>query len=444
MEKKQKTIWIIDHYSSEPKYGGISRQYDFACELGKRGCNVVIIASGFCHFTHKFIVPKDGKVKVSSLASNIHYVYLRTFGYKHNDGVGRACNMFSFMNAVLKYETIIARRYGKPDAVTGCSVHPLTWPAAWWIARKYKVDFIAEVRDFWPRIWIVSGEKKRTDPMVLLFGAIQKWTFKAADKIIYSMYHGDKYIVGELGIDRSKVYLIGQPMDCERFDANSRRIELLPDEICTFAGINPDENTMLSDYRSDGKGDKRPFICSFAGYYMAYEGVYVMLEALRILEKERKLDNIRFIFVGSGQEKEGMKEFVSRNRLHNVLICDRIAKEAVPALISHSDICMAHLEVKGHKEVYQYGVSKNKVNEYLYSGACTLYGFLHKDDEVAASGGGLMFEPYDAEDLADKIESVYNMSPSEREQFGKHGREYIMNTHSVQVLTDKLLEVLLG
>ena len=28
-----KNIWIIDHYSSEPQYGGISRQYDFAMEL---------------------------------------------------------------------------------------------------------------------------------------------------------------------------------------------------------------------------------------------------------------------------------------------------------------------------------------------------------------------------------------------------------------------------
>ena len=30
-----KNIWIIDHYSSEPKYGGIQRQYDFAVELSQ-------------------------------------------------------------------------------------------------------------------------------------------------------------------------------------------------------------------------------------------------------------------------------------------------------------------------------------------------------------------------------------------------------------------------
>lgn len=422
-----KTIWIIDHYSSEPKYGGISRQYDFARELGRRGYNIVVIASGYCHFTHKSIVPEGYAVKVSTLAHNIHYVYLRTFRYEDNGGAGRAANMFSFALQVLKYEKQIAGRYGKPDVVTGCSIHPLAWPVAWWVARKYKVDFVAEVRDFWPRIWVASGEKKKTDPMTLFFAAIQHWTFKHADKIIYSMFHGDKYICGELGVEQDKVYLIGQPLDCKRFDYNSNRTDLLPEEVKKFVG--------------GFNGGNNPFLCTFAGYYMAYEGVYVMLEALKILES-RGYSNIKFIFVGSGQEKKGMERFVRSNNLHNCLIYDRILKEAVPALLSHSDICMAHLEVEGHKEVYQYGVSKNKVTEYLYSGACTLYGYMHKDDEVAASGGGLMFEPYDAADLADKIEGVYKMAHEERKQFGKRGRAYIRDTHSVEVLTDRLIEVL--
>lgn len=417
-----KTIWIIDHYSSEPVYGGISRQYDFARELGKRGYNVIIIASGFCHFTHKYITKEGKDTRISELAPNIHYIYLRTYGYKNNGGIGRARNMFSFMRQVLRYSKDIADKFGEPDVVTGCSVHPLAWEAAYKIAKQYHVRFVAEVRDFWPRIWVVSGDKKKNDPMVIFFDIVQKRAFRRADRIIYSMYHGDKYLCGELKVPKSKVYLIGQPMDCDRFDVNSKKTELLPDDIREFI--------------------KGSFVCSFAGYYMTYEGVYVMLEAQKIIE-DKGLP-IKMVFVGSGQEKEGMERYVAENELKNVMINDRIPKEAVPALISHSQICMAHLEVEGHKEVYKYGVSKNKVNEYLYSGACTMYGFLHKDDEVAESGGGMMFEPYDAEDLANKIEKVYNMQPAERRKYGERGREYIRNTHSVEVLTDQLTKVLFG
>lgn len=414
------TIWIIDHYSSEPEYGGISRQYDFAKELGRRGYQVVVIASGFCHFTHSYI--SERAVGVRNLTEHVHYIYLKTSSYESNGGPGRAKNMLDFMNRVIKYQGIIARRYGKPDVVTGCSVHPLAWIAAYHTARKYKARFVAEVRDFWPRIWVASGDKKAWDPMVLFFGMIQKWAFKHADRIIYSMFHGDKYICKELGVPRSKVYLIGQPMDCARFDENCKKIDLLPKEVQEFI--------------------KDSFVCSFAGYYMVYEGVYVMLEALKILESKGL--PIKMIFVGSGQEKDGMEKYIRENHLRNALVYDRIPKEAVPALLSHSHICMAHLEVEGHKEVYKYGVSKNKVNEYLYSGACTLYGFLYKDDEVAASGGGMMFEPYHPEELADKIEYVYNLPEEERRQFGIRGREYIKANHSVEVLTDRMLEVLFG
>ena len=413
-------IWIIDHYSSEPKYGGISRQYDFALELGRRGYHVVVIASGFCHFTHSYISEKP--VKVSRLSKHVHYIYLKTSSYEANDGIDRARNMLDFMNKVLKYENIIARKYGRPDVVTGCSVHPLAWVAAYKTAKKYGARFVAEVRDFWPRIWVASGDKKSFDPMVLFFGMVQKWAFHRADRIIYSMFHGEKYICGELGIPKSKTYLIGQPMDCPRFDRNREKTDLLPREMQEFL--------------------KDSFVCSFTGYYMAYEGVYVMLEALKILE-EKGLP-VKMVFAGSGPEKEGMERYIRENHLQNALVCGRIPKEAVPALLSHSRICMAHLEVEGRKEVYKYGVSKNKVNEYLYSGACTLYGFLYQDDEVAVSGGGMMFEPYNTAELADKIEYVYRLPEEEQRQFGLKGRMYIRKTHSVEVLTDRMIEVLFG
>lgn len=413
-----KTIWIIDHYSSEPRFGGISRQYDFALELSKRGYQVVIIASGFSHFTHSYISEED--IFTTEIAETAHYVYLKTKQYESNGGVGRAKNMFSFLRQVTRYQSQIAKKYGAPDVVNGCSVHPLAWVAAYRIARKYKIRFCIEVRDLWPRIWVVGGDKKVYDPMVIFFGMIEKWAYKHADRIIYSMPHGDKYICDELGYPRSKVRLIGQPMACEKFDVNSRKTDQLPEEIRTFMNNG--------------------FICSFAGYYMEYEGVYVMLEAAKILRDKGIM--IKMIFVGSGEEMAGMKEFREQNHLDNVMIWGRISKETVPALLAHSDVCMVHLEVKGHPEVYQYGVSKNKVNEYLYSGSCTLYGFHDTEDEVVKSGGGIMFEPYHAEDLAEKIEAVYNMSEEQRRRFGINGRKYIRENRSVEVLANRLLEVL--
>ena len=193
-----KTIWIIDHYSSEPKFGGIQRQFDFANELSRRGYKTVIISSAFSHYTHTYIT--EEQCHISLFADNAYYAYVHTGFYETNSGLGRVKNMFSFRSSVLKNYEGIEKQLGKPDVVMGASVHPLAWLAAQKIAKHYGVKFIAEVRDLWPEMWLLNGEKGKLDPMVIFFGTIEKWAYMKADKIVYSMLYGDKYICGKLPI----------------------------------------------------------------------------------------------------------------------------------------------------------------------------------------------------------------------------------------------------
>jgi len=416
-----KTIWIIDHYSSEPKYGGISRQYDFAIELSERGHNVVIISSAFSHFTHTYI--SENAYYISKINDNMHYVYLKTSPYAENDGVSRFRNMLSFRKAVMKNTDMIVKEFGKPDVINGCSVHPFAWIAAYKASKKYHTRLTVEVRDLWPTIWVLNGDKSKYHPLVLFFGSLEKWAYRKADRIIYSMEYGDRYICDKLGFSKKKTFLIGQPMDCERFDRDAEtKKSQVPEEIRTFM--------------------KDSFTCVFTGYYMKYEGVYMMLEAAKLLKE--KGCPIKMVFVGSGQEKDEMKAYAKENKLDNVYIGSRISKESIPALLKASKICLAHLAIEDHEETYQYGVSKNKVNEYLYSGACTIYGFLYEDDVVATSGAGYVIEPFNSQELSQRIEEVYYMPESEWAKFGENGRAFINKNHRVQVLTDKLEHVFLG
>lgn len=410
-----KTVWIIDHYSSEPKYGGISRQYDFANALAKKGYNVVVIASSFSHFTHSYI--NNDSMYISRVNENVTYVYLKTTKYTENSGKERLCNMLSFHRIVVKKMKVIAEECGAPDVVNGCSVHPFAWTAAYAVSKKFNSKFVVEVRDLWPEVWVLSGKKSRYSPMVIGAGMLEKWVYRRAEEIIYSMSKGHEYISGKLGINKSKTHLIGQPMDCERFDLNaSKNFELVPEETREFM--------------------KDSFICTFAGYYMTYEGIYTMLEVAKKIQ-EKKLP-IKMVFVGSGEEKKGMQTFVRENNLKNVFIGDRISKEAIPSLLKNSNIVMAHLAVEGHKEAYKYGVSKNKVNEYLYSGAVTLYGFHDKEDVVVTSGGGFVFDPFNSVQLFEFVLRIYNMDSQERRKIGEKGRDYIKNNHSSEILSNKL------
>lgn len=411
-----KSIWIIDHYSSEPQHGGISRQYDFAKELSKQGYRVLVIASSFSHFHHRYL--HEIPLTIEQIAPNAHYAYVRTRAYQTNAGLGRVLSMFSFVKAVRRHQDELVMRFGKPDIVEGCSIHPLAWVAAYRIARRSKAVFCAEVRDLWPEMWLLNKEKKPWDPMVLFFGALEKWAYSRAHRIIYSMQHGDLYFIDKLGLPREKIALVGQPMDCERFDRNAReKGGLVPGEVRDFM--------------------QGHFTCVFAGYYMTYEGVYVMLDAARIL-KDQGLP-IRFVFVGSGQEEQGMRNKVATENLDNVLIHGRINKEAIPALLRQAAVCLAHLSMNESGQSFKYGASKNKIIEYLYADACVVYGFEDVRDFVATSGGGIVVKPLDPEAMAQAIADVFVLPQEERVLYGKNGMLYIQTNHEVGVLADKLV-----
>lgn len=144
-----KNIWIIDHYSSEPEHGGISRQYDFAVELSRQGYSVLVISSSFSHFHHRYI--HQAPLSISQIAPSAHYAYVKTHAYESNGGIDRVRSMFSFVRAVRKHQNELVKRFGKPDVVEGCSIHPLAWVAAEDVARRHQARFVAEVRDLWPR-----------------------------------------------------------------------------------------------------------------------------------------------------------------------------------------------------------------------------------------------------------------------------------------------------
>ena len=413
-----KTIWIIDHYSSEPKHGGIQRQFDFANELSKRGYKTVIVASSFSHYTHTYISEKQ--CHFSRFAENSYYAYIKTSAYETNGGLGRVKNMFSFYSSVMKNYKLVEKKLGKPDVIMGASVHPITWIASYRVAKHYRVPFIAEVRDLWPEMWLLNEEKKPYDPMVLFFGTIEKWAYKKADKIIYSMLYGDKYICGKLGFPKEKVALIGQPMDCVRFDYNAKaKYDEVPKQIKEFT--------------------KNSFTCVFTGYFMEYEGVHVMLKAAKSF-RDRNIP-IKFLFIGSGQEEEKMQQYAVENHLDNVLIYERISKELIPAILRSCDICLAHCATEGKEESFKYGISKNKVNEYLYSGNPVIYGRDDEQDPVAKHGCGYVVKPFQPEQFVDRIQEIYNMSPEKRAVFGKNGKDYIIKYHRVDSLVDKLIEV---
>ena len=70
--------------------------------------------------------------------------------------------------------------------------------------------------------------------MVISFAILQKWACSRASKIIYSMSRADEYFRQKLNISQEKLFYVGQPIDCQRYDKNADNYETLPEEIKEF------------------------------------------------------------------------------------------------------------------------------------------------------------------------------------------------------------------
>ena len=411
-----KTLWIIDHYSSEPKDGGYTRQYHYARGIAAHGYHVVVIASSFSHFTHQYIT--EDEYSCSEISDNVHFVYLKTTRYLTNASAKRFLGMLSFAGQVSKYKKRIEKQFGRPDWVVASSPHPFTWIAGNQIAKKYGSGYNIEIRDFWP-----LELKKNKDSLIYkilyaVFDLTETWAFKRAEHIICTLPYGSNYCIDTGKSGKEKFTYIGQPLDCAFYDKCAEKKEyLLPGEIKDFI--------------------KDSFYCVFSGYYMKYEGVNQMLYSACELEKEGL--PIKFVFVGSGEEKENMQKFVKENGIKNVYIGGRIQKEAIPALLKQSNVCLAYLHELEYPEMFKYGMSKNKINEYLYSGAVTIMGFADSRNEITDSNGGYTFEPENNR-FAELIKKVYRMKEDERRQFGENARRYMNKTHDIKVLAKKYID----
>jgi glycosyltransferase involved in cell wall biosynthesis len=60
------------------------------------------------------------------------------------------------------------------------------------------------------------------------------------------------------------------------------------------------------------------------------------------------------------------------------------------------------------------------------------------NDPVKEAGAGISIAPENPQLIVDAIHTLAELSPSEREEMGERGREYVVRNHSYKALAEKL------
>ena len=407
-----KKIWILNHYAIPPNMPGGTRHYDLSQELIKKDYEVTIFSSGFLHNKQKYWRPLKKQSFIIENYVKIKFIWLKMIPYKKNN-YKRILNMLSYLFRVLT----VAHNFSKPEVIIGSSVHPFAVIAAWLLSKKYKAKFIFEVRDLWPQTPIDMGVIKDNGVIAKLMYAWEKFMYRRAVKIIVLLPNAKKYIESK-GISSEKIIWIPNGVNLEQFD-NPKQLD-------------SDSNLVQLLRKKENK-----FKVIYTGAHGPANGLDVVVEAALILQRNH--NEVQFFLIGDGVEKDKLQHNSKKYNLKNILFFSSISKEQIPDLLRYADLlllCFAPVNV------FQYGISPNKIFDYLASGKPIIMSVKTSNNIAQEAGAGITVEPGNAEALAKGILKIKEMSEEERRRLGANGRAYVEKYHSTRVLADILEKIL--
>ncbi len=390
-----KRIWIINEYAGSPYYGMEFRHYYLGKELVKLGYKVNIISSNYSHLFKNF--PRPGKEKIDG----IEYFWIKTFNYGKAHSKKRVLKWFLFSCKLF----LLPFKLERPDVII---VSPMaTFPVfpSWILAKFYKAKFIFEVKDIWPLTLIEIGGYSKKHPFIKIMKFFEIFALKRADLIISNLPNYGEYLKDN-GINRDFVW-ISNGINLEEIG----KIEPFPYEIAK-------------------KIPKNKFIIGYAGTVGVANAIDSFLEASKFINK----DDIFFVIVGDGQEKQRLQEIYKKD---NIIFLNAIEKKQVQSILKLFDVCYIGWR---DKNFYKYGISANKLFDYMFSGKPILYAINSgQNNIVQIANCGITVKAENPEAIVDGIMKLYNMSKEERKKLGENGKNYVVRYFNYKELTKKLI-----
>ena len=226
-------IWIFNHYATNMFYDRAGRHHSIAKYLIKNGHDVSIFCANTIHGSNESVETGNNGFLCKTGADGVAYVFVKTTPYKDN-GLDRIKNMYSFYRNLFKASKAYLELSAKPDVILASSVHPLTLVAGIKIAKKINVPCICEVRDLWPETLVELGLIKRDSIITRLMYKGERWIYKKADRLIFTMPGGKEYIKDrkwEKDVQLNKIECINNGVDLEKFDEDKNNFKIYDDDL---------------------------------------------------------------------------------------------------------------------------------------------------------------------------------------------------------------------
>jgi glycosyltransferase involved in cell wall biosynthesis len=388
------------------------RPYYLAREWLKNNHQVTIVAASFSHLRNK--APQLRGSVTEEIIDGIRYFWIKTPAYEGN-GVARAFNMFAFTSRLYLHRSKLASEI-RPDVVIASSTYPLDIYAARAIAKGSDAKLVFEVHDLWPLSPMELGGMSRYNPFVLLMQAAENYAYRHADKVVSMLPKAEEHM-RDHGMASGKFVYIPNGIDVAEWESEKTPLPVVHAEL-------------LAQLKREGR-----FIIGYAGAHGLANALGTVVDAASLLSGAP----VDFVLVGQGPEKDALMKRTVQLGLRNVHFLSPILRGAIPTFLDTTDA--VHIGWQ-RQPLYRFGVSPNKLIDYMMAGVPVIHAIAAGNDLVSESGCGITVPPEDPLALADAVREMMKKTLEEKVSMGKMGKAYVLAHHTYAVLAARFEEAI--
>ena len=392
-----KVLYLHQYFCTPTQAGGL-RSYEMAQQLIKHGHQVTMV----CAERDLGLAPTKKKNITRGFVDGIEVIAIKASDPVKTSLVKRAKSFIGFSWQCVK----VAMREDY-DIIFATST-PLTIGIPGVIAKLFRrKKFIFEVRDLWPELPKALGV---SNPLWIWGMSMVEWM----------SYHAANGCIGL------------SPGICEGIKRRSQKnkpIEMVPNG-CDLDLFKPSLKSIL-ELEGISKNDK---VAIFTGAHGIANGLDAVLDAAKeVLNRGR--NDIKFVFIGGGIQKEHLVERANNEGIENCLFFKPIPMVKLSGVTASATVGLMVLK---NVPAFYYGTSPNKFFDYISSGLPVINnypGWLA--DMIIENNCGVVVEPDNAITFADALIDMVDNAPLE--EYSKNARALAEREFDRSLLGEKFV-----
>lgn len=383
-------IWYISKYACPKKYNFGTRHFLFANEFNELGHETIVFTSNSNHLVHD--LPQFKGLFKEEMIDGVKTIWINTPRYSKSKSLRRIWSWIIFELRLLRTAWLLGMR---PDVIIASSLSLLTVVSGFLMKKIYKAKLVFEVRDIWPLTLKYISNVSPFHPLYFIFSKIEKFGYRRSDLVVGSMPGLYKHVFDTINLSKDVLYI-------------PHGVDMSKVEI---------EEPNFLEYGVTCNNDD--FIITYSGTVGTVNAIdYFIIAAKKISTINKK---IIFLIIGDGELKSKYEQ--DCNNFNRIYFLPKMKKSLMLGFLKKSDV-LYYGALKN--DLYNFGISPNKLNDYLFAAKPILASYSGYDDLFEPIGCGLVVGAEDLTAIENGMLLLYSMPKNHLETMGKLGYEYLI------------------